>query len=75
MFLSNMWSGSQHDSTKLPILLVGGLGGALKTGRVLDYVGRPEQERRLCSLYLSLMNRLGAKQPRFGDASAELRDI
>jgi hypothetical protein len=36
MFVSNMWSGSRHDSRKLPILLVGGLGGALTTGRVLN---------------------------------------
>src|SRR5205814_330493 len=27
MFLSNMWSGSRHDSSKLPLLLVGSLGG------------------------------------------------
>ena len=29
MFLSNMWSGNKHDSTRLPILTVGGLGGTL----------------------------------------------
>src|SRR5262249_34905075 len=28
LFMSNMWSGSKHDSTKLPILMAGGLGGA-----------------------------------------------
>ena len=27
MFISNMWSGSQHDSSKVPVLLAGGLGG------------------------------------------------
>src|SRR4051812_10904405 len=35
MFLSNMWAGSKHDSTKLPIVLIGGLGGTVQTGRVL----------------------------------------
>ena len=39
MFVSNMWSGSRHDSSKVPVLLVGGLGGTLATGRVLDYTG------------------------------------
>ena len=34
LFLSNMWSGSKHDSTRLPVLLVGGLAGTLETGRV-----------------------------------------
>jgi hypothetical protein len=75
MFLSNMWSGSQHDSTKLPVVLVGGLGGALKTGRVLDYTGRPNEQRKLCSLYLSLMHHLGAKQATFGDATERLADV
>ena len=32
-----MWSGSRHDSTKVPLLLVGGLAGSLETGRVLDF--------------------------------------
>src|SRR6185295_2865298 len=36
MFISNLWSGSKHDSTKVPVVLAGGLGGALETGRVLD---------------------------------------
>ena len=37
LFLSNMWAGWKHDNTKLPVLTVGGLGGTLRTGRVLDY--------------------------------------
>jgi hypothetical protein len=75
LFLSNMWSGSRHDSTKLPIVMVGGLGGALETGRVLNYTGRPDDERKLCGLYLSLLHRLGVKQPAFGDATAELAKL
>ena len=75
MFISNMWSGSRHDSTKLPVLLVGGLGETLPTGRVLDYVGRADEDRKLCSLYLSLMQRLGVKAERFGDATAPLAEL
>jgi hypothetical protein len=75
MFLSNMWSGSQHDSGKLPVLLVGGLGGTLATGRVLDYTKRGDGNRKLCSLYLSLMNRMGVKAERFGDATTPLADL
>ena len=37
MFMSNMWSGAKHDSTQVPILTAGGLGGTLQTGRVMDY--------------------------------------
>jgi hypothetical protein len=75
MFISNLWSGSQHDSGKVPVLLVGGLGGTLKVGRVLDYTGRGDDNRRLCSLYLSLMKRMGVKADRFGDATTELLDL
>jgi hypothetical protein len=75
MFVSNMWSGSRHDSGKLPVLLVGGLGGTLTTGRVLDYNGRGDENRKLCSLYLSLMNRMGVRAERFGDATAQLAGL
>jgi hypothetical protein len=75
MFISNLWSGSQHDSTKVPVLLVGGLGGKLTTGRVLDYTGGGDASRKLCGLYLSLMRRMGVKADRFGDATAELADL
>jgi hypothetical protein len=75
MFVSNMWSGSRHDSRKLPILLVGGLGGALTTGRVLNYLERGDDNRKLCSLYLSLMTRMGVTVARFGDATAPLAGL
>jgi hypothetical protein len=75
MFISNMWSGSRHDSGKVPVLLVGGLGGTLATGRVLDYTGRGDDNRKLCSLYLSLLGRMGAEVPRFGDATAPLAGL
>jgi hypothetical protein len=75
MFISNMWSGSRHDSSKVPLLLVGGLGGTLTTGRVLDYTSRGDDNRKLCSLYLSLMNRMGVGLDRFGDATSPLAGI
>ncbi|MDB5309012.1 MAG: hypothetical protein JWO38_3214 [Gemmataceae bacterium] len=75
MFVSNMWSGSQHDSRKLPVLLVGGLGGKLATGRVLDYADRGDDNRKLCGLYLSLMDRMGVKADRFGDAAEPLAGL
>lgn len=75
MFVSNMWSGSKHDSTKVPLLLVGGLQGTLQTGRVLDYRERGDDNRKLCSLYLSLMDRMGIQQPHFGDAESRLADL
>ncbi len=75
LFLSNMWSGSKHDSSKLPVLLVGSLGGAIKTGRVLDYTQRNKDERKLCSLYLALLKHMKVKVERFGDAAAPLAEL
>ena len=75
LFLSNMWSGSRHDSSRLPVVLVGGLGSTLTTGRVLDYRERTEADRRLCGLYLGLMQRMGVQRDQFGDATAPLADL
>jgi hypothetical protein len=72
MFMSNMWSGTVHDSSKVPLLTAGGLGGTVQTGRVLDYVDRGDDNRKLCSLYLSIMDRMGVKLDRFGDADTRL---
>jgi hypothetical protein len=75
VFMSNMFSGSKHDSTKLPLVQVGGLGGTIETGRVLDYRDKGDDNRKLCSLYLSIMERMGAAQPRFGDAERGLAGL
>src|SRR6185369_4235445 len=72
LFLSNMWSGKKHDATRLPVLTVGNLGGTLETGRCLDYLERGDDNRKLCGLYLSLMDRMGVKLDSFGDATARL---
>ncbi len=75
MFLSNMWSGYKHDNTKLPILTVGSLDGALETGRVLDYFDKGNDNRRVCSLYLSLMDRMGVTLDCFGDSDKRLAGL
>lgn len=75
MFVNNMWSGSKHDSSKVPLLLAGGLGGTLETGRVLDFTTSGDDNRKLCSLYLSLLDRMDVKLPQFGDANSRLTGL
>jgi hypothetical protein len=75
MFLSNLWIGRKHDNTRLPLVLAGGLGGTLETGRTLDFVGQSEEKRKMCSLYLSLMDRYGIKLEQFGDAQERLERV
>ena len=72
MFISNMWSGSKHESSRVPVVQIGGLGGTLETGRVLDYTEQGDENRRLCSMYLSIMDRMGVTLERFGDAGTRL---
>ena len=75
MWLSNMWIGRKHDNTRLPLVLAGGLGGTIATGRTLDYLQKSQDERKLCSLFLSIMDRMGLKLDRFGDADTRLSDL
>jgi hypothetical protein len=70
MFVSEHWNA--HNGTRVPVVLAGGLGGTLQTGRTLDYLNSGNDKRRLCSLYLGLMDRMGVKQPTFGDAKEHL---
>ena len=72
LFLSNMWSGTKHDNKKVPVVTIGGLGGKLKTGRALNYFEAGDDNRKLCSLYLGIMDRMGVKLKEFGDAETRL---
>ena len=72
MFCSSMLTGS-HDASQLPVVILGGGGGRLETGRVLDY--RDSPDRRMCSLYLSLMDRFGVSLDEFGDSTERLVDV
>ena len=75
MFCSNLFDGDRHEADEMPILLAGRGGGTLTTGRVLDYRHRGDENRRACSLYLSLMDRLGVNLPQFGDADKRLEEL
>jgi hypothetical protein len=75
MYLSNMWIGRKHDNSRLPIILAGGLNGTLKTGRTLSYLDVAESGKKVCSLYLSIMDRYGIKLEHYGDAEDRLERI
>src|SRR5882724_9442902 len=75
MWINNMWIGRKHDNTRLPLVLAGGLGGTLETGRTLDYIQAGDENRKMSSLYLSIMDRMGVKLDRFGDAETRLERI
>jgi hypothetical protein len=72
LFCSSMLTGN-HDATQLPVVLLGGGGGRIKGGRVLDYLGKPN--RKMCSLYLSMMDKCGVRLDRFGDSAERLAEV
>jgi hypothetical protein len=72
MHCSSMMTGN-HDNDQLPVVLLGGGGGKIRGGRVLDYRDKPD--RQLCRLHLSLMAKMGVRMPRFGDAEKALEEV
>src|SRR5688500_8023003 len=72
MYCSSMLTGS-HDATQLPVVVLGRGGGRLESGRVLDYTGAPN--RKMCSLYLSLMDKAGVHLKEFGDSAERLAEV
>jgi hypothetical protein len=75
MFASSLFDGDAHSADQLPIVLAGKAGGAWQTGRILDYLDKGNDNRRACSLYLSLMDALGVQLDRFGDADKRLAGL
>jgi hypothetical protein len=75
MMASSLFDGDAHSANQLPILLTGKGGGSLRTGRILDYLQAGDDQRKACSLHLSLMDRMGVKLDRFGDASTRLAGL
>ncbi|HEY4415521.1 MAG TPA: DUF1552 domain-containing protein [Verrucomicrobiae bacterium] len=63
--------GNRHTHTNLPIVLAGGGGGTLATGRFVKYGGKPAS-----NLFLSLADRMGVKNmERFGDSTGRLGNV
>src|SRR6185437_1297021 len=73
MFVSEHWNA--HNGNQVPLILAGSLGGTIKTGRSLDYINAGNAKRKLCSLYLTIMERMGLKASEFGDAKEPLAGI
>ena len=72
LYCSSMLTGS-HDATNLPVVVLGGAGGQIKGGRVLDYLGKPN--RKMCSLYLSMLDKCGIPLKEFGDSNERLVEV
>ena len=63
-----MSDGNRHDPNNLPILVGGGGGGTLPSGRHIA----SEKNTPLCNLYMSMLERVGAPVMEFGDSTGPL---
>ena len=73
MMCSSMMAGAKHDNDQLPVAVLGRAGGRLETGRVLDY--SKNDNRQMCRLYLSMLDKMGVPQKTFGDATEPLTEV
>ena len=72
MYCSSMMTGN-HNNDELPVVLVGRGGGKMKTGQVLNY--RNQQNRQMCRLFMSLMDKMEIRPKTFGDAQEPLSEV
>jgi Protein of unknown function (DUF1552) len=75
MFASSLFDGDAHSADQLPIVLAGRAGAAMQTGRILDYLDKGDDNRRACSLYLSIMDLMGVRLESFGDTDRRLAGL
>jgi len=72
MLASNLFDGDAHGADQMPIVVAGKAGGALKPGRIIDCLDKGNDNRRACSMYVSMMDVMGVKLDRFGDTDKRL---
>jgi hypothetical protein len=71
MLANEQWTA--HSAPKIPLLMAGGLGGTLETGRTLDFEN--SRDRKMSALLLGIMDRMGVRLDQFGDAKEHLSEI
>jgi Protein of unknown function (DUF1552) len=73
MHCSSMMAGAMHNNDQLPVIVLGGAGGKLKGGRVLDFSGK--SDRQLCRLFLSMMDKMDVRLKSYGDATSRIEEV
>jgi hypothetical protein len=68
---SGIGDGNRHNHDDLPLLMAGRAGGTIDTGRHIKY----ENGTPMTNLFLSLLDRVGAKIESLGDSSGRLAGL
>jgi hypothetical protein len=68
LYGSTLSDGNEHNHDPLPVLLVGGASGQIKGGRHL----RAAAQTPMSNLFLSVLDKFGIQQNKFGDSTGKL---
>ena len=68
VYASGLSDGNRHRHDDLPVILAGGAGGRLATGRHLQL----PNEQPMSNLFLTMLDLMGAPVDRFGDSTGPL---
>ena len=71
LYGSGISDGNRHDHGDLPIVLAGGGGGQVTTGRYIQ----PKHERPMGNLFLSMLDIMGTPAESIGDSSGRLDEL
>lgn len=71
LFGAGISDGNRHNHDHLPIVLAGRGGGTINPGRHVSVAPNTP----LCNLYLSMLDRMGVKEDRFGDSTGMLSEL
>ncbi len=71
LYGSGLADGNRHEHHNLPVLLAGRGGGSVSPGR---HIQAPK-ETPMTNLFLSMLDRMGAKTERIGDSTGPLKEI
>ncbi|MEO6034038.1 MAG: DUF1552 domain-containing protein [Verrucomicrobiota bacterium] len=68
---SGIGDGNRHNHDDLPILLAGGGGGTIQTGRHVQF----EKNTPMTNLYVSMLDRMGVAVDHIGDSTGKLKGL
>lgn len=71
LYGSGISDGNRHRHEDLPIVLAGGAGGQIETGRYIQ----PQSERPMANLFLSMLDKLGTPAESIGDSTGRLDEL
>ncbi|TWU27213.1 hypothetical protein Pla52o_10770 [Novipirellula galeiformis] len=71
LYGSGLSDGNRHRHEDLPIVLAGGAGGKIRTGRYIE----PKTERPMANLFLSMLDCMGTPAESIGDSTGRLEEL